>query len=798
MKKTSRASKKTSVALLTFCLLLASLLPLVSGCLGLKPNKSTLASRRVLEGVRTSMVRVHIYFKRDIANEFGPGQQGVSFQERLARRMVERKMSLDLGGIVLDEQGHIIIADPETEIRFIDRIEVIAQDGRIRQASLLTILKKMDAAILEVSDSLGLKPIKFTRSDQLEQLISSGSPQDPLKKPLPLLQILSIYRAGREWHVRRGPLAGSFRYDSDDQRPEYFLGSASGGASAEFSGTGTMGTTPSVIADRDGNFIGLTMRGIVDLKQKHRIWRGQDILEAMSKDLNADEFRGSRQALKEEYSQIYHQVKIYYRQPAEDDYGSMALPERIVYGLAIDPTTLLIPLEISRREAKQIESIEVTLNGQDELSGASDSQPTEATLSEQAQTCSAELIGAYRDFAAFIVRVKDARFAKWVDLDRTGRISRVVPVQTVYARRRFGRKDINVWYARCLREIKGYDNAMQLESSLPIFPGSLLLDLDGRLAGFYLRQKLPAEEQRIMERMGTEYYSLSQQGYAPSGSGLMRIFRIAEIAPALRNPAQALDSNIRAMTKAQAKRRMWLGVEYVPLDRELAKRVNLEPLTKDGSIGFRVSAVYQGSPAVQMGIQLGDVLLRIKDRAREYPTELRTSLAGGSRGGYGRDRGGARVWRSRRNFLTEFLSAIGQGSTIEVSFCSPRRSNQWTLFSKTVEVQQAPLDYDSAKKYRDRTIGLTVRDLTYEVRQALKMSTDAPGVVVSKIEEGTPAAVAKINEGELITRVDSNEVTSVDDFKDRIAAARQSDRDSIKVEIVRLGKTRVADLSLSD
>ncbi len=283
----------------------------------------------------------------------------------------------------------------------------------------------------------------------------------------------------------------------------------------------------------------------------------------------------------------------------------------------------------------------------------------------------------------------------------------------------------------------------------------------------------------------------------------MRIFGIDEIAPALRQPDDAFDPNIRPMTKAQAKRRMWLGIEYVGLNRKLAKRVDLEPLTKDGSVGFVVSAVYQGSPAADMGIRPGDVLLSIKDTSRKYPTdkyptELRSSLAAGSRGRYGFTATGAKVWRSRQNFLTEFLAAIGQNRPIEVSFCSRRGADGWKLFTKTVKVQQAPLDYDSAKKYRDRPIGLTVRDLTYEVRQALKMSPDAPGVVVSKIEEGTPAAVAKISEGELITRINSVEVTSVDDFEDKITAARETELDTVKIEILRLGKTRVADLSLSE
>ncbi len=794
MKKTDQPAKKHPLTRLLLCALLAGLLLSSAGCPGLKNPKEeeALARGQMLDGVRASMVRARVYFKRDIANEFGSGEQEMSFPERLARRMVERKMSLDLGGIVLDDRGHVLIADPETEMRLIDRIEVIGSDGQERPAKLLTIVKKMDAAILEVSDHSGLRPVAFTKSKNLEELIASPVSKAQMEKPLPPLRLVSIFRSGRDWHIRTSPLTSSYRYDSDDSFPEYFLGATSGGVSAELSSGETMGIVPSLIADKEGNFIGLTIRGILDLKQKYRIWKGQDVLNAITADLNADDFRNSRQALKNKYAQLYHQVKIYYRQPSEEEYGRGPLPERIVYGLAIDPVTLLVPLEMSRREAKQIESIEVTLNSQVQL--------TDPSSSSKSETSSAELIGVYRDFAAFVIRVKDVRFGKWIDLDRQGEISRVVPLQTVHVRRRFGRKDVKVWYTRCLRENKGYGDALHLEPSLPIFAGSLLLDLDGRLAGFYLRQRLPAEEQRIMARVGPEYYSLGRSGYVSAGSGMMRIFNIDEIIPALRHPANALDPNIRSMSKAQAKRRMWLGIEYVGLNRELAKSVNLEPFTKDGSIGFVVSALYQGSLAAHMGIQPGDVLLSIKDisRSRKYPTELRSSLAAGQRGRYGFSSGQAKVWKSRQNFLTEFLAAIGPNRSIEVTFCSQRGPDGWKLVTKTVKTQQAPLDYDSAEKYRDRTIGITVRDLTYEVRQALKMLSNAPGVVVSKIEEGTPAAVARISEGELITRIDTVEVTSVEDFKEKIAAARQAERDNVKIEILRLGKTRVADLSLSE
>ncbi len=151
MKKTRRAWKRYGRGQLVLWPLLAGLLLSPSGCFWQGQPKAAVVRRRLLEGARVSMVRVRIYFKRDIDNEFGSGEQEVSFQERLARRMVDRKMSLDLGGVVLDDQGHILIADPETEERLIDRIEVIGPNGQVRRGRLVTILKKMDAAVLKVS-----------------------------------------------------------------------------------------------------------------------------------------------------------------------------------------------------------------------------------------------------------------------------------------------------------------------------------------------------------------------------------------------------------------------------------------------------------------------------------------------------------------------------------------------------------------------------------------------------------------------------------------------------------------------
>ena len=805
MRKTDRPSDSFVLAQFALGICLTAVL---AGCAPSLESKRLLARKRLLQTARASMLPVKIYFKRDIVNELDSADE-TSLQERFARQMVERKMSLDLGGIVLDAQGHVLIADPETEPALIDRIEVIGPDARIYTARISTVLKKMDAAILTVENPAGLVPVCFTSSRKIDKLLDNP-PRPAETKSLPALQMVTMFRAGKDWRVGSVGMAGSFLHESNDLLPADFSGPASRSDPFGLGASDTVGSTPALVADRDGNIIGAAMRGRVDLHQKYRIWRGRDILDAVYGDLEYQRFLDSQKTLQEEYSRLYHQVKIYYRQPGENGYASMPEPERIVYGIAVDQTHLLVPLEMTRREARQIESIEVILDDHQ--------QPTDDSFSDSAnqppglsaggnRTCSAELVGVFSDFAAFLVKINDADLRSQLDLDALGQIAEVTPFYTIRARQMYGQKDLKVWYARCLWEGKGYGDEFYLRPSSQIAVGSLLVDLHERPAGLYLRQRLPAEEQHVMEGSVSEaLYGYSRSGSPGSTGGITRIFELSKIASALKAPAKAIDPNIRAMTKEQAKRRMWLGVEYVPVNRDLVKRVDLDRLTKDGTVGFMVSAVYENSPAEAIGIQPGDVLLQIRDLSRDYPTELRVVLAATGAGGYpygpfpfGDSGGGdAGIWKSRQNFLTEFLAAIGHGKPIEVTFCSRRAPGRWLKITETVDVQQAPLDFDSAKRFRDRQIGLTVRDVTYEVRKALKMSDNQAGIVVSKIEEGTPAAVAKISEGELLTRINGSEIESVDQFENAINAARQAGTQTIKVEILRLGKTRVADLSLSD
>jgi S1-C subfamily serine protease len=138
------------------------------------------------------------------------------------------------------------------------------------------------------------------------------------------------------------------------------------------------------------------------------------------------------------------------------------------------------------------------------------------------------------------------------------------------------------------------------------------------------------------------------------------------------------------------------------------------------------------------------------------------------------------------------LMTIGEGETIKLTWL-----HEGEEVTRDYTIELAPPDFMSAKKYKNKEIGLTVKDMTYEVRTALRLPDDKAAVVVAKIEPGSPAEVARIEPFELIAAVDGQPVGSAQEFEERIKAALAAGRTKLRLTIEYLGKSRLADLDLA-
>ena len=149
---------------------------------------------------------------------------------------------------------------------------------------------------------------------------------------------------------------------------------------------------------------------------------------------------------------------------------------------------------------------------------------------------------------------------------------------------------------------------------------------------------------------------------------------------------------------------------------------------------------------------------------------------------------GTMPWPNVERGVNETFSRYGIGAKVVVSYVTDgkRREAAMTL-------EQLPVHFLSARRSRNRDIGMTVCDLTFEVRDYYRLPDDAPGVVVAKLKSGDPAAVAGLRAFEIITEVDGEPVTSAKEFGRRIKGRRQ-----LTFSVRRLTTTRIVRIDLGE
>ncbi len=149
-------------------------------------------------------------------------------------------------------------------------------------------------------------------------------------------------------------------------------------------------------------------------------------------------------------------------------------------------------------------------------------------------------------------------------------------------------------------------------------------------------------------------------------------------------------------------------------------------------------------------------------------------------------------WAPRRNALVKLLETYGVGTTYELELWRDGAAKTVAL-----TVEQSPRDVGSALKAKDAATGLTVKELTYEVLHALHLPADAPGVLVSDVEQGMAAFQARIGPNELVREMDGEPVADPTAFTKRLADARTAGKTSVRIVVQRLDKSRFVDLRLS-
>jgi len=175
--------------------------------------------------------------------------------------------------------------------------------------------------------------------------------------------------------------------------------------------------------------------------------------------------------------------------------------------------------------------------------------------------------------------------------------------------------------------------------------------------------------------------------------------------------------------------RGYLGVMIQPVSPEIAKAFNLPDAR-----GALVGEVTPDGPAARAGLAQGDVI-----------TELN----------------GARVDDSRELRLK--ISQLAPGSAIRLNLLrdgSPREVS--------VTLGELPNEKEAAtdgKPESDSLAGLSVENLTPQIARQLELQSNASGVVVTDIQDGSRADDAGLRSGDVIQQVNRRPVNNVAEFE---------------------------------
>jgi hypothetical protein len=262
--------------------------------------------------------------------------------------------------------------------------------------------------------------------------------------------------------------------------------------------------------------------------------------------------------------------------------------------------------------------------------------------------------------------------------------------------------------------------------------------------------------------------------------------------------AKNSDSGNIPLSEEQENRLAWLGVELQGLTEELAKVNNVSHLTKDGTTGAIVSYVYLDSPAAKAGIEAGYVILRLHVAGNPKPIEVELKDRGMfDERGFPWDRLGEipeqyfdqipQPWPAAENSFTRAISDLGFGTSFTAEFFHDGKT-----ITKDFTVTESPAYYDSAPRYKSETLGLTVRNITYEVQRYFQRSTMEPGVIISKIEPGSKASVAGIKPYEIVTHVNDEGVFTAADFEKLTKG-----KDELKLNVKRMTQGRVVAMNVT-
>jgi serine protease Do len=207
----------------------------------------------------------------------------------------------------------------------------------------------------------------------------------------------------------------------------------------------------------------------------------------------------------------------------------------------------------------------------------------------------------------------------------------------------------------------------------------------------------------------------------------------------------------------------WLGVaQMTGLKKEVADYFDLA-----GQPAVQIGDVIKGTPADQAGIKPGNIIVKMNGQPLERGDEPDEAAL----------------------ILMKNVKRMKVGSKVTFSVVTEKDKPATDV---TVTLAERPKPENQAARFYAEDLGFTAREIVFEDTYRRKLPADQKGVVVALVKRSSAAMAGKLEQGDLITKLNQTPVTDVEQFKKEYQEFRKAKpKEAVVLEAIRNGNDEI-------
>ena len=216
-------------------------------------------------------------------------------------------------------------------------------------------------------------------------------------------------------------------------------------------------------------------------------------------------------------------------------------------------------------------------------------------------------------------------------------------------------------------------------------------------------------------------------------------------------------------------RRGWLGVFIQEITEDIADSLGLDEVA-----GALVSAVTQGGPAEDAGLEPGDTIISFDGKKIESVRDLPRIVA---------------ETPVDKKVSVEAVRS-GKRIVVDVVLGELEQAEQSGVINGNTQSDDEPTAIGS--------LGIALANISNVIIEKYDLDKGETGVVITEVLEGSPASNMNIQEGNIIRRIGQRKVDTVETVLSEVERLRDSDRSGVLMLIESEGRNRFVQLPFID